>query len=112
MRTFYRKADNETKQKPLFKNKNPKGRRLHLRRLEVISQELNHLNPTKTPDGLLSILGFLSYSQHIHLVAYRSYVSPLEKNWERVSKYTGIIQVDEEGSKSVGSEERNKHAHR
>jgi hypothetical protein len=34
-------------------------------------QELNQLkNPTKTPDGLWSILGFLSYSQHTHLVEH------------------------------------------
>jgi len=56
-------------------------------RLEISSQELNQLNPTKTPDGLLSILGFLSYSQHPHLVAYRNYVFPLKK------KKTESVQI-------------------
>lgn len=57
-------------------------------------QELSQLNPTKTPDGVLNMLGFLSYSQHTHLVAYRNYVLPLKKN-ERVYKYTSVIEVDE-----------------
>lgn len=52
---------------------------LFLLRLEISRQELNQLNPTKTTDGLLSIWGFLSYSQYTHLVAYRNYVFPLKK---------------------------------
>lgn len=65
-----------------------------LMRLEISSQELHQLNPTKTTDGLLSIWGFLSYSQHTHLVAYRNYVFPFTKKTLKVSKYTGVIEVD------------------
>lgn len=52
-----------------FLSRNPTGIRLPPLRMEINTQELNQLNPTKTPDVFLTIWGFLSYSQHTHLVA-------------------------------------------
>lgn len=89
-----KKINNRTKYKQVFlKSRNPKGVRLPLLRLGMSTQELNQLNPTKTPDGLLSMLGFLSYSQHTHLETNRNYVFPLkkrERQRERDCSYTPV----------------------